>query len=72
MRVAEHGALQQLHVLAQLRGGEEPAAGVVQVHVAALVEALVLGAAKLLEQRRLGVDRGLRDGHVVASNSGSA
>ena len=38
VRVAEHAALQQPHVLAQLRLGEQPAAGVVEVHVAAAVK----------------------------------
>ena len=49
MRVAEHAALEQPHVLAQLRLGVESAAGVVEVHVAVAVKARELAAAQLIE-----------------------
>ena len=55
VRVAEHGALEQLDVLAQLRGGEQAAAGVVQVGVAAVVQACEVRATQLVERGRLGV-----------------
>ena len=53
VRVAEHAALEQPHVLAQLRLGVEPAAGVVEVHVAAAVKAREVAAAQLVQHGRL-------------------
>ena len=49
VRVAEHAALEQPHVLAQLRLGIESAAGVVEVHVAAAVKPREIAAAQLIE-----------------------
>ena len=49
VRVAELPGPEQSHVLAQLRPCVKPAAGVVQVHVAAVVEPRVVGAAQLVE-----------------------
>ena len=39
MRVAEHVLAQQLHVLDQLRLGVQPAAGVIEVNVTAVLQA---------------------------------
>jgi hypothetical protein len=50
-----NAALEQTQVLAQLGLRVEPAAGVVEVHVAAVVEPRIAGAAKLIQQRRFGV-----------------
>ncbi|HEY6016212.1 MAG TPA: hypothetical protein VIU16_05445 [Gaiellaceae bacterium] len=58
MRVAEDAAAQKLEVLGQLRLGVEPGAGVVEVDVAAGVEARVVGAPQLVEvDRDVGGDR---------------
>ena len=53
MRVAEHAALEQPHVLAQLGLRVEPAARVVEVHVAAAVKAREVAAAQLVQHGRL-------------------
>jgi hypothetical protein len=53
MRIPEDARPQQLEVLAQLRLGVEPRARVVEVDVAAGVEARILAAAELGELRRL-------------------
>jgi hypothetical protein len=55
VRIAEHLALQQPDVLVQLRGGEQPPAGVVEIHMAAVVEAAEVAGAQLVEPRRRGV-----------------
>jgi hypothetical protein len=49
VRVAEDAAAQQLEVLRELRLGVEAGAGVVEVDVAAGVEAREVGAAELVE-----------------------
>ena len=55
VRVAEDARPQQLEVLAQLRVGVQAAAGVVEIDVAARVEAGELAAAQLVEDRGVGV-----------------
>ena len=57
MRVAEHALAHDAHVLGELRLRVEAAPGVVEVDVAAGVEAPVLGGAELVEQRRLAEGR---------------
>jgi hypothetical protein len=52
VRVAEDAAAEQLEVLGELRLGVEPGAGVVEVDVAAGVEAREVGAAELVEVDR--------------------
>ena len=57
MRVAEHAAREQPHVLAQLRVGIEAAAGVVEIDVPVGVQAREFCAAQLVERRRRRVVR---------------
>ena len=64
VRVAEHVLAQQRHVLDQLRLGVQPAAGVVEVDVAASVQAREVAAAELVEHGRVVVAR------MVASKRG--
>ena len=62
VRVAEDGLAQQAQVLVELRLRVQAAAGVVEVDVAARVEAPVLGCAQLVERRPSRGRRGSRRG----------
>ena len=61
MRIAQDAGTQQVEMLLQLRFGVERAAGVVEVHLFAFVQAAVLGRAKIVQQRRLLIVRIARE-----------
>src|ERR1035437_9476766 len=55
MRGAVDVAFEQLDVLSQLRVGEQPTAGVIEIHVPTAVQPPEVGGAKLVENSRVGV-----------------
>ena len=65
MRVTEHPRLQQCEVFAQLGAGVHPAAGVVEIDVAAGVEACILGRAQLVEHGGVRVMMMLAPEHLL-------